>query len=211
LPAKTTKPTYHDSVFINCPFDDPYQPLLRAAVFTVYRCGFYPTSAMAEDNAMDNRIDKICRIIEKCKYGIHDISRTEVNAAGFPRFNMPFELGVFYSARRFGIQNQKLKNALILERTRYAYQQYLSDINGSDTKAHNNDVNNIIRHIRNWLRTASDRKTIPGASNIINDFKDFVAKLPAAAAELGFHNIDEIPFRDYCTMVEEGLRLKLSS
>ncbi|HTI92179.1 MAG TPA: hypothetical protein VL727_16410 [Puia sp.] len=34
---------YNDSVFINCPFDDEYVPILRAIIYTVYRCGFSPT------------------------------------------------------------------------------------------------------------------------------------------------------------------------
>jgi hypothetical protein len=211
LPANLIKPTYTDSVFINCPFDDHYHPLLRATIFAVYRCGFYPTSALAEDNALDNRIDKIFRIIEKCKYGIHDISRIELNATHFPRFNMPFELGVFYGARRFGLRHQKLKNALILERTKYTYQQYLSDINGVDIRAHDNDPTILIRHIRNWLQTASGRKKIPPAAEIISDFAEFNAKLRGVAAALGFSNVNEIPFLDYCTLVEEGLRAKLDN
>ncbi len=165
---------------------------------------------MVEDNALDNRIDKIFRIIENCKYGIHDISRTELNVGNFPRFNMPFELGVFFGARRFGKNSQKNKNAIVFERTKYAYQQYLSDINGVDTKAHDNSADNIMRHIRNWLRTASRRSSIPGAQVIINDFNDFIDQLPSAAALFGFASINEIPFNDYCTMVEEALRVKLA-
>jgi hypothetical protein len=121
---------YEIKVFINCPFDDAYLPLFRATIFAVYFCGFIPKSSLNENNGMDNRIDKISRLIEDCRYGIHDISRTELNAAYLPRFNMPFELGLFYGARRFGNKNQKNKIALILERVKYSYQQFLSDING---------------------------------------------------------------------------------
>lgn len=55
---------YKDSVFINCPFDKEYIPLLYAIIFTVYRCGFFPVCALAEDDASDNRLDKILRSIE---------------------------------------------------------------------------------------------------------------------------------------------------
>ena len=106
------KPTYNDSVFINCPFDKKYQRMLRAMVFTVYRCGFYPITAMDEDNGLENRIDKITKLIRKCRYGIHDISRIELNINGYPRFNMPYELGIFYGARRFGDKLQKQKSHL---------------------------------------------------------------------------------------------------
>ena len=205
MAAKTTQPTYNDRVFINCPFDDTYLLLLRAIVFTVYRCGFYPTSAMSEDNALDNRIDKIARIIEKCRYGIHDISRTEPNSAGWPRFNMPFELGVFYGARRYGPKSQKTKNALILERVRYSYQQFLSDINGVDIRAHENDLHTMIRHVRNWLNTNSGRKTIPGAQTVWNHYQNFLLQLPDLSDAIGFPDLNQLPFADFCNIVEEWL------
>jgi hypothetical protein len=200
--------TYNESVFVNCPFDEPYLPLFRAIIYAVYRCGFFPKSALAEENALENRIDKIARIIESCRYGIHDISRVELNAHNLPRFNMPFELGVFYGARRFGDKIQKTKNALVFERTRFSYQKYLSDINGVDIIAHNNDPDIVIRKIRDWLKTASRRVTLPGPATLSEDYKEFSANLPKIAGNLGF-DIKDIPFNDYCAIVEEVIRVKL--
>jgi hypothetical protein len=48
----------------------------------------------------DVRIEKILDIIDQCKLGIHDISRTELNEHSLPRFNMPLELGLFLGKRR---------------------------------------------------------------------------------------------------------------
>ena len=103
---------YSDSVFINCPFDSQYNPIFRAIVFTVYRCGFLPVCALDEDNGLDNRLRKIEKQIQSCQYGIHDLSRAEQNSTAFPRFNMPFELGIFWGAKKFGNQRQRSKNAL---------------------------------------------------------------------------------------------------
>jgi hypothetical protein len=89
---------YEGAVFINCPFDDAYKPILRAIIFTVMRCGFVPRSALEDDNGLQNRLDKIQAVIAGCRYGIHDISRTSLNENGLPRFNMPFELGLFFGA-----------------------------------------------------------------------------------------------------------------
>jgi hypothetical protein len=166
---------------------------------------------LQEDNALDNRLDKILRIVEKCKYGVHDISRTELNPNGLPRFNMPFELGVFFAARRFGNQSQKGKNAIIFERTQFLYLQYLSDINGVDIKAHGNDKAAIIRELRNWLKTTSRRKTIPGPVELINDFTEFENNLSIIANNLGFDDVNTIPFNDYCTIAEEAIRDKLKN
>ena len=66
-------------VFINCPFDREYQPFLWAIVFAVIRSGFRARSALETDDSSENRIVKIQAIIETCRYGIHDISRTETD------------------------------------------------------------------------------------------------------------------------------------
>jgi hypothetical protein len=89
------------AVFINCPFDSRYQKFFDAIVFTVIRCGFDARCAREIDDGSGTRIDKIMNLIEACPYGIHDISRTELDtASNLPRFNMPLELGIFLGARR---------------------------------------------------------------------------------------------------------------
>jgi hypothetical protein len=206
MTAEVFQYNYNDRVFINCPFDELYQPLFRAAIFAVYQCGFYPTSSLAEENGLDNRIDKITRIIEQCRYGIHDISRTQTNDSGWPRFNMPFELGLFYGARRFGYNDQTLKNALILERKPYSYQHFISDINGIDTHAHENSPCILVHHVRNWLNTNSKRKNIPGADTIWINFQSFLDQFPIIANSSGFINCDQVPFDDFCGMVEEWVK-----
>jgi hypothetical protein len=87
---------YAQRAFINCPFDSEYKPLFEAIAFAVLACGIRPRCALEIDDSSEVRIDKIFKIIAECKYGIHDISRTEVtSASGLPRFNMPLELGNF--------------------------------------------------------------------------------------------------------------------
>lgn len=197
--------TYNDSIFINCPFDQPYTPILHAIVFAIYRCGFVPKSALGEDNALDNRLDKIERAIENCRYGIHDISRTELNNHNLPRFNMPFELGIFFGAKRFGTKIQKNKNALIFDIERYRYLEFISDLNGVDIKDHNNDPLAAIRKLRNWLNTSSRRTTIPGYNTLVQEYNIFLNNLPQIVADLGL-DINDIPFNDYCLIVEEAIR-----
>ena len=184
------KPTYNDSVFINCPFDKKYQRMLRAMVFTVYRCGFYPITAMDEDNGLENRIDKITKLIRKCRYGIHDISRIELNINGYPRFNMPFELGIFFGASKFGNNTQKKKVALVFEETKYSYQQIISDLNGIDTKAHSSNTEKLIRELRNWIKIQKPNLEISLASEITLEFNELNTYLP------------EMSFNDFCKGVE---------
>jgi len=199
---------YSDSVFINCPFDSQYNPIFRAIVFTVYRCGFLPVCALDEDNGLDNRLRKIEKQIQSCQYGIHDLSRAEQNSAAFPRFNMPFELGIFWGAKKFGNQRQRGKNALIFDSDKYRYQQFISDLNGVDIKAHHNDPAIVVRTVRDWLKTSSKRTTIPGHNIIIREFRDFTQNLPGICSNLGI-DTEDILFNDYCLIVEESLRKKL--
>ena len=39
-------PGYEDSVFVNCPFDEEYEELFDAIVFSVHDCGFVARGAL---------------------------------------------------------------------------------------------------------------------------------------------------------------------
>lgn len=196
---------YTDNVFINCPFDSAYKPLFDAMVFAVLDCGFIPRCALEEDDASQVRIDKIYSIIAACRYGIHDISRTELDEiSGFPRFNMPLEFGIFLGAKKFGVGEQKRKKCLVLDKEPYRYQQFISDIAGQDIQAHHNMPEEIIRVVRNWLRTASGRRTIPSGSVISERYQEFMRDLPQTVQRFQL-TVEEMVFNDYTSMIEEWL------
>src|SRR5258705_2194475 len=124
------------NVFINCPFDKEYKSIFDAIVFTVHLAGFRPRCALEASNAATNRLQKIMNIIAQCKYGVHDISRTELGVNGLPRFNIPLELGLDLGAEKYGVKHLRSKSLLILDRTPFRYQQFISDISGQDVQAH---------------------------------------------------------------------------
>jgi hypothetical protein len=137
-------------VFINCPFDRAYLPIFRVIVFAVFDCGYDARCALEVSDSSEVRIDKILRIVSECKYGIHDISRTELDKeTNLPRFNMPLELGIFLGAKRFGDDEQKKKVCLILDREPYRYQGFISDIAGQDIQSHKKDDSQTIKIVRN--------------------------------------------------------------
>jgi len=205
-----SEPKSNNYVFVNCPFDTEYAPMLNAIVYTIYRCGFSVQTALNEDDATENRLDKIIRCIGDCRYGIHDISRTELNKAGLPRFNMPFELGIFFGAKKLGTHKQRNKSGMVFEREKYSYQQFISDLNGIDTKAHSNKPTKAIEQSRNWLRIVSKRTTIPGAEQVKTDYTNFKKKLPGIAVRLGFDPAN-ILFNDYCLIVEEHIKKRIGN
>lgn len=128
---------YEENVFVNCPFDETYRSLFEAIVFCIYACGFRARCALELDDSAPVRIEKICRIIGECQHGVHDDSRVQLDAATtLPRFNMPFELGLFLAARQYGHGKQRHKRCLILDSEPYRYRSFLSDIAGQDIKSH---------------------------------------------------------------------------
>ena len=197
---------YNDNVFLNCPFDPAYKKLFVAMVFAVQDCGFIPRCALEEEDASQVRIDKIYNIIADCRYGIHDISRTELDeTTRFPRFNMPLELGVFLSAKKFGENEQKRKNCLILDKEPYRYQEFISDLAGQDIKAHNNNPKEIVTVVRNWLLTASRRHGIPSGSIIWGRYQEFMGDLPKIAHESQL-KVEELIFNDYTSVITKWLK-----
>lgn len=140
---------YEQSVFINCPYDSDYQPLLRALLFVVLECGLRPRIASERADGGEVRIDKIKDLIRDCRFSIHDLSRMEVDE--LPRFNLPFELGLDLGCRDFGDAELRRKRCLILEREQYRYRKVLSDISGNDVMAHDDDPQTLIRKVRNWV------------------------------------------------------------
>lgn len=203
-----TSPKYDRSVFINCPFDAAYRPLFEALVFAVYDCGYLARCALEIDDASQVRIEKVEKIIAACKFGIHDISRTELDAAtGLPRFNMPLELGIFLGAKQFGRAEQKNKVCLILDTERYRYQKFLSDISGQDISEHRGDPKQAIRVVRNWLSNATPKSmVIPGGTAIAERYALFRLELPAMCGKLRLKE-DELTFNDYVVLVEQWLKL----
>lgn len=174
---------YGENVFINCPFDANYTRLFRAIVFTIHSLGLRPRCALDTTNA-ENRIHKLFRIIRESKYGIHDISRIQLDKAhNLPRFNMPFELGLDIGCKELN-SGYKDKKHLILETEPFRYQKFISDISGYDARSHGNKKNEVIQIVSDWLRTELNRHDLPNGKQIIDDYKIFEIDFAEAKKDL---------------------------
>lgn len=199
MPKLLLPQNYDKNVFINCPFDDPYEPLFHAIVFTVYDLGFKPTCAKDLSNAGQPRFNKIQDLIEKCKYSIHDISRTEIDSVhSLPRFNMPLELGLDLGCKRYGREHLQDKVILVLDFEQYRFQRFISDIAGQDIDFHENNPERVINAVRNWLRLELDPKLVktPSGGLILDRYQIFQSALPAICAPLNW-DISNLPFSDF--------------
>jgi hypothetical protein len=194
---------YDTQVFLNVPFDKRYKKLLDALVFAVHDCGFFARCALEREDGGEVRFDKIFKIIEACRYGIHDLSRTTLDATNrLPRFNMPLELGVFLGARRYGDTAQRRKSCMILERDKYRYQKFCSDIAGQDIRAHGNQATAAVRAVRTWLQAnAVKPMSIPGPDTIQTRYVEFRRDLPRICKYEDLSPSD-LSFLDYRNLVK---------
>lgn len=199
---------YTEQVFINCPFDEEYRPLFEALVFAICACGMVARSALEVDNGAEVRIEKIVRIIGECCHSVHDISRVELDGdSGLPRMNMPFELGLFLGAQRFGDPRQKKKTCIIFDSERYRYQKFLSDIAGQDIRAHNQNPAELIRAVRNALATAQPPGVmLHSGATLVERFRSFRKDLPSICRMLGMDPYD-LGHRDLAFLIAEWLEV----
>ncbi len=172
-------------------------------IFTIVSCGFKPRCALEVIDGAATRISKIEKLIEDCQLGIHDISRTELDAAsGLPRFNMPLELGLFLGAKRYGDAVQRQKKCLVLDVERYRFQRFMSDIAGQDIEAHGGQIGEIINRVRAFLNSASRGAPLAGPANIQADYAVFQERLEELCRELALRP-DELEFKDFAWAAAE--------
>ncbi len=197
---------YVRQVFLNCPFDDGYRPIYEAIIFAVIHCGFVVRCAREREDSGETRISKIVEIIRASKFGIHDISRVELDDAnGLPRFNMPLELGLFLGAKSYSSEPmQKARRCLILDTEPYRYQKFISDIAGQDIRSHDGIPEKALVLTRNWLATVSKR-SLPGPAELERLYAEFRIELPAIVERLALRE-DEVQFVEYVKVAMEWLR-----
>ncbi len=212
--ARKRSVPYDRQVFLNCPFDDDYYPLLRAAVFTIQACGFTARIALENTGSESVRLNRLVRMIGQCGLGIHDLSRVRLTSpTDLPRFNMPFECGVFYGARRFGAQAQRRKRFLLLDQEPFQYQKTMSDVAGLDPRAHGNDPEKLIACIRDFLAEGLDPMPM-GPTRISALYREFLLALPSltANAEVTLAEIEPLSaFNDWYLFASRWLLREAST
>lgn len=161
-------------VFINCPLDEDFEPILQAILFCLVYLGFSPKIATERNDSGENRLKKIQSLIENSKYSIHDLSRCKSSEKDeYFRLNMPFELGIDYACRQYYGNGREGKKFLILEEEKYQSKQALSDLAGCDMEAHGGKFEIAIRKVRNWLVSEAEIKDAKAPERIKDAYEDF--------------------------------------
>jgi len=142
------------NVFVNCPFDNKFFPLLKPLLFTIIYMDLVPKISETSDSG-EVRLTKIKGLMSESKYSIHDLSRMEpLKENDLPRFNMPFECGIDFGFKLSNLNGYGEKKFLILEKERYRYQKVISDISGNDIKAHNESPELLVKGVRDWFKSS---------------------------------------------------------
>lgn len=196
-PLSMPKPTNALDVFINCPFDTGYKPFFHAIIWTVIRSGYRARCAQEIDDGAQNRLGKIMDIIGECRFGVHDISNTDVDGdPPLPRFNMPLELGLWFGANRFGGAAQADKRCIILDRERFRYQRFISDIAGQDLHSHGGKLDTLIAEMTAWLRHLPGGERPGGGTQMLREYRRFQGLLPGMCADAKL-TVEELTFDDF--------------
>jgi hypothetical protein len=201
-------PDYLNNVFINCPFDANYHPMFEAIVFSIHDCGFIARCAREEEDSGDIRFQKLIRIIEDCKYGVHDISKADLDVnTNLARFNMPLELGLFMGAQRYAAKehHNRNKKILVMDSAQFRYQQFISDLSGTDISSHGNSADQAINIVRKFLYNNTRRNNIASGQFISSRYHEFVNALPDYCDALHWERND-LTFLEYASCVTEWIK-----
>lgn len=197
---------FERNVFINCPFDEQYYPLLRPLLFTILSFGFNPKIASERSDSGELRINKICELIISSKYSIHDLSRLRSSKINeFYRLNMPFELGIEYACRHFSSDHLRDKRCLILEKEKYNYTKALSDLSGVDIKSHKNDPATLVREVRSWFIETVGLRQLKSPTVIWYTFNDFMSEFYVKRQSEGFSqdDLNMMPVPEFISFIKD--------
>ncbi len=198
---------FEKNVFINCPFDTDFAPLLRALSFSLCYLDYEPLLSQTLSSSTI-RINQIKQHIRNSKFGIHDLSRSKpMKKNELPRFNMPYELGLDIGCMEYGGGRCTSKKALILETEKYHFQKVLSDISGQDIENHNNDPLTLIKKVRNWLSANNKVEVLPGQSEIWIAYNLFNSDLEINLGKTYTpKDIEEMPIGDYLKFAKDWIK-----
>ncbi|HKI05694.1 MAG TPA: hypothetical protein VKK31_27185 [Thermoanaerobaculia bacterium] len=199
---------FERNVFINCPFDDEYRPFLNTLFFVVVLLGFNPKISLESSDSGEQRIHKICNLIQASKYSIHDLSRLQSRRKNeFYRLNMPFELGIEYGCRHFSRGRLAEKRCLILAK-KFDYVKALSDLSGVDIKSHGDDPIGIVREVRNWFVETVGLHNVTSPTSIWFRFNSFISDFFDKRTQEGFsaEDLNKMPVPEFVAFIRQWVR-----
>ena len=180
-------------VFLNIPYDEEFIGLYVAYIVGLSQLDLVPHLA-SEIPGGGRRLDRIFKLIQSCRYSIHDLSRVEVSVAptAVPRFNMPLELGMTITWQKL---HPSRHDWFVWETEPYRIQRSASDLNGTDACIHNGTPEGILRELCN----AFWRDQMPSVPRMLESYRFVNNNLYAILHKNGTSNpYDRSVFMELC-------------
>ena len=121
-----------------------------------------------------------------------------------PSFNVPLELGLFLGAQKYEALTTRQKKSLIMDKAKFRYQEFISDLAGIEIASHGGEARLLISIIRNWL-SAYSKQHLPGNNMIWKQFRLFNSAVPEITKDLNIKGY-ELAYTDYIFMMDSWLR-----
>jgi hypothetical protein len=120
---------------------------------------------------------------------------------------MPLECGIDFGAKLLGPPPLNTKRFLILEKEKFRYQKFISDIAGNDIRAHQGVPELAIKCVRDWLRL-NNNATVAHTQKVWLDYTEFLYDYVEYAKKNNFnpHLISEITFADLIELMKEWVK-----
>jgi len=117
---------------------------------------------------------------------------------------MPFELGIDIGCKLFRKGKWSGKKCLVLESNRYRYQAAISDLSNSDIAVHNDEPEDVVSAVRNWLNNEA-RLSATGPAEIWGAFTDFMADNYDTLKARGFsaRDIKQLPVNELIACMQK--------
>ena len=188
-------PPDRNAVFLNIPYDEEFRSLYIAYIVGLCQLDLVPHLA-SEIPGGDRRLNKIFKLIQSCRYSIHDLSRVEVSVAptAVPRFNMPLELGMTITWQNL---HPSRHTWFVWESEPYRLQRSTSDLNGTDANIHNGKPEDVL----SGLRSALGRDRPPPVTQMLKVYGLVDSALNSIFLRNGTSNpYDRSVFLDCCSL-----------
>ena len=146
------------SVFLNFPFDAEYEPLGIALVGSIVGLGREPHCVLEVLDGGQGRLGRLIDLMRSCAVSMHDLSRVQPDQEGFPRFNMPFELGLACFYAKTGRPGRH--RFFVFEQKGHRLDRTLSDLKAIDPMIHGANPMALVRKVFDCLEQSGSGHSI---------------------------------------------------
>ncbi len=183
-------------VFLNIPYDERFKRLCLAYICGISSFGFVPRATLEIPGGV-RRLDRIFKLIQACRFSVHDLSRVELDKRRprAPRFNMPFELGLSVAWERDGTKEHTW---FVFEAVPRRLTKSLSDLNGTDEYIHGATVTGVFRELCSAFVRPGRQPSVPQMRNIYRDVQKRVPEILRRAGARSIYNARV--FKDICVV-----------